>query len=540
MATPHIGEYYIFLLGANYTDPVKLYFKDHERPIKGRKIQPAWKEKVYLSPVLLQRKWIDYRFKERFIPSAGYDTVLPLELIYPFLNSPGNPMTITIRTHDKGYKKIGFQLLDEQGQAVFHSLIDNITVREEKSLVLSLESPGVYTVALSLEDRIFRKSSILVYRNRWVLDSDGNSVDAFNRLTDIFENKRLKYRLFCGRCGTRCGPVESYVTEGFIRKNYIPIKEYLDVDGLGMDLISSYIMNIKHPASYRSGLVHLLNMLRLASVEDEITIVTNLFKDDPAFAHYITDKLFLFDMIPLMENRELQRVLNSIDDSLLALALHGEKSVIVSKVLENVSKRRERGIVYGFPAVLDREECKRAKEEVHRRIKSYFEERFGRELKIPFESRVIYREKRVNGSLAECLFEKIPYHSGSYLLFDGSDIHELLRTTSATGEDRERCLPFDIETCGYELFTPAGISESTLYLHCATGIHYAHFHMYDWATSLEDVYIVENVPRGSVIPLRRFSSTLILTIGAIDGHGRPREQVIRLRVKSLPPPGQYL
>lgn len=556
MATLHIGDYFLFLLGADYTDPVRLHFRDHEDQIKGKKFQPAkikpavtqyqkkgspkisskdskpaWREKVYLSPVILQRKWIDYRYRDRFIPSTGYDTVLPVEVNYSFINSIKERVIITLGTHDKNYRRVVFQLFDEGGESVFQHNVDAITIRESKNISVAVKSPGLYTIVLCLEDNLFRKSSILFYENRKVVDSmQKNDADIW-KISGLLENKGHKYRLFCRLCGTVCSPVETQVIDGYVRKNYIPIKEYLDVEGLGMDFISSYIMEIRHPASYRSGLIHLLNMLRLASVDDEIKIVTNLFSDDPPFAYYITDKLFLFDMIPLMENRELQRVLNSIDDSLLATALSGERAELVSKVLNNVSMRRARSIENLFTPKPRPEEHSEAREEVNRAIKSYFEERFGRELKIPSEKRIIYREKQLNSSIFERIPKDIPHHSGGFILFDGKDIYELITFNSDDRSAGETCLCYDFETSGYEIFSLAGVSETTLYLHSNTGIHLAVIHLYDWITSLEDAFLVENLPRNSILPMKRDSSSLVLTIGAIDGKGHPHEQLIRLRVK---------
>ncbi|MGQ9617286.1 MAG: FliG C-terminal domain-containing protein [Spirochaetota bacterium] len=557
MATLHIGDYFLFLLGADYTDSIRLHFRDHENKIKGSKFQQVkirpgassyqknrlpkissresrsvWREKVYLSPVILQRKWIDYRYRDRFIPATGYDTVLPIEMNYPFINSTHEDVSITLDTFDKNYRNVVFQLLNEEGQPVFQHNIDNITVKESKTISVAIKSPGLYRVILYLEDKPFRKSSILFYRNKSILNFSEKNED-IRMVSDLLDSKAHRWRLYCRLCWTICSPVETQVIDGYVRKNYIPIKEYLDIEGLGMDFISNYLMDIKHPASYRSGLIHLLNMLRLASVDDEIKIVTNLFSDDPPFAYYITDKLFLFDMIPLMENRELQRVLNRIDDPLLASALSGEKGELVSKVLKNVSRRRAKSIENLFTPKPGQEEHSMARGEVNRTIKSYFEERFGRELKIPSEKRIIYREKQLNGSIFERLLKDIPHHSGGFILFDGNDIYELIIPDSGDVKAGGTCIRYDFEASGYEIFSLAGVSETTLFLHSNVGIHLAVVHLYDWITSLEDVFFVENLPRNSVLPMKRDSSSLILTVGAIDAKGHPHEQLIRLRVKEI-------
>ncbi len=333
-----------------------------------------------------------------------------------------------------------------------------------------------------------------------------------------------------------------FMAQGYIHKNYIPVKEYLDIDNLGMDFISSFIMKMEHPMAYRRGLVHLLNMLRLATVGDEVTIVTNLFKDEPSFAFFITDRLFLFNMIPVMENRELQRILGKIDDALLAVALKDQNKHIITKVLNNVSKRRSERILYDLRIIKNSQKGAKARAEIHRLIKSFFEERFGRELRIPSGSKLIYRESVLDETFLRNPGEIIFNHTGSFTFFTGSDIFELINYNETRENSsaqmlpdqlnfRDKCLQYDTETYHDRIFSITGVTESTLYLRSSFAVRYALIHMYNWTNSLEDYETVENISRFTVIPLRLYTSGIVLTIGAIDAKGRPHEQVIRLKTK---------
>ena len=71
------------------------------------------------------------------------------------------------------------------------------------------------------------------------------------------------------------------------------------MEKLGGESVIRSVMNIRHPLAYKRGLVQLLNIIRL-------TIVANLFKDNPSFAYFVTDRLFILGVIPLMEDKALQ------------------------------------------------------------------------------------------------------------------------------------------------------------------------------------------------------------------------------------------
>jgi hypothetical protein len=329
-------------------------------------------------------------------------------------------------------------------------------------------------------------------------------------------------------------PATPFSTTRYIHKNYIPVKEYLDMEHIGMDTITQFVMGMDHPLNFKRGLVHLLNMLRLASLEDEIIIVTNLFRDDPAFAYFITDRLFLFGMIPLMNDRELQNILNRVDDSLLASALIGQSGALVAKVLNNISKRRSQRIRLemklkpkGFKGVS-------ARRDMHRFIKSFFEQRYGRGLKIPFGTSLRYSADDLSTYVTGDRFGEIFNHDGNLLFHTGSEIFEVVhRTPSLSSKKRFHsiCMQYEVEFFLTEIFTVNSVTESTIYLTNNFGISSALIHIYNWNDSLEDMEQIENLARSTIIPIPIRSFAIILTIGAIDARGRINEQVIRIHKK---------
>jgi hypothetical protein len=270
-------------------------------------------------------------------------------------------------------------------------------------------------------------------------------------------------------------------------------------------------------------------MLRLASIQDECVIVTNLFRDDPPFAYFITDRLFLFNMIPIMDDRELQNVLNRIEDSTLSAALVRQKAELVNKIMKNISRRRADRVRQELHMKPKNFNGNPARIEIHRLLRLFFEERFGRELKIPADSRVLYKEKIIRDYFLEGTADDLRVHSGEFALFSGKDIY-IMHPHSAPPRG-EGCIPFHMEKALTQIFRISGVTESTLFLTSNFGIRYAFIHIYDWISSYEDSDKVENIGKSTVVPLRIASSSTVLTIGAVDATGRPCEQVIRVKTE---------
>ncbi|MFW6181872.1 MAG: FliG C-terminal domain-containing protein [Spirochaetota bacterium] len=487
-------------------------------------------------PAILARKWTEYRYKERFIPAVRYDNVLPVHISGGFVHLVNREAEFTLSSADKEYRNLELLVIDREGRRAHATMLPRLSPGKPGKVACRVSTPGLHHLALKQGEDTFAGPPVLFYRRmlppaRGVGSGQYRTpfVSQGNRHTAARGSSPENPVLFCPRCRTRVHPVTPGMMRCYLHKTYIPIKDYLYTGGLDYDHIVRYITGMDHPADFRSGLVHLLNMIRLATLSDEMTIMTNLFKDDPAFAHYVTDRLFLFRMIPIMEDRELQRVLSTLDDQVLSRALKNETRPLVEKVLRNVSRRRAAAI-RGEPAGRTASGAsERAKQEVHRAIRLHFEQRFGRELRIPCGERPVYRPPTPGERPV-----LVPRHTGELLWFDGTDArpagseeHGDAGPASSPG-----CLPFDREMWGARVFVPSGITESTIYLTCATGIRYALVHQYDWLSSLEDREELENLPRTTMVPLKRLSSSVVLTVGAIDGKGHPREQLLRLSTGS--------
>jgi hypothetical protein len=520
----YIGEYFLFLLSASNESPVRILFKEHETEIRSKKLQAPWKEKIYLYPAILQRKWIDYKFKDRFISYVKFDNILPLELSNPLLHRVGEPVSIGVKSWDKTYKNLVIKLKDRDSQTISQKEIGNISAQKEKSTSISVSTPGVYDIIATIDGVDYMKSSIIFYNEVTSLPLK----DAFSeKYKDIFTSNNMKdIMLYCCNCRSRIYPIETDVVQGYLYKNYIPFKEYIDIDGLGFDYISDFITHLPHAGAFKSGLIHLLNIIRLASIEDELKIITNLFKDDPRFAYFITDKLFLFSMIPLMIDRELQKILNSIDDEVIAKSLLHEDRQLISKVLRNISRRRALFIQDEMSKLDRQKDTSSIKDEMHRIIKSYFEEVFGRVLKIPEHTRILYT---VNPLSDETSKSRI-IHSGDMIGIAGNAVYRI-----TIGDRSERCEQsceqYDIELYKDTIFSICGVSESTIYLKSEQKLRYALIHSYDWKTNIEGSEIVEHISSNKILPIKRIASELIFTIGAIELQGKPLEQVIRFKVK---------
>ena len=516
----YMGHHFLFLPGADHTNPVKLRFK--ERDVSGRSgIKASWKERIYLSPSILPRKWMDYAYRERFIPSVEFDTVLPVEAAYPFANKTGSAVECTLKTVDKTYKKAKLHIINGDGAASSVS-IGRLLPGSSTSVSLSAEKPGIYTVVLEDgRDKLFKSRICFFSRALPALKKYSGLSDP--GLEDAFQNKRCS--LHCGSCGSVVWPLKASVVDEYVRMNYIPIKAYFDDVLLETGGVETFIRRMKSPSTFRRGLVHLLNMLRLASIEDELTIVKNFFRDDPPFAYFVTGKLFLFDMIPVLRDRELQKVLNKTDDDILSRALSGAEKPVMEKISRNISKRRCSDISSwlnkGYkPGIINA-----ARVDVHSAIRFHFEERYGRELKIPSSKKILYTRLGLDALLTDDGRTLISRHAGPLILFNGIDAAEIPLDAGGC------CCGYDVEWFGDPVFHISSAGPGSVVLGCDGGVRSGIIHVYDWTSSLEDYEYLERIPRGGAVPLLLKSPSAVLTAGILGLDGRPREQVIRLKIR---------
>ena len=510
----YIGNYFLFLVGADGAHPVRLYFREHEEKLRGRNRTGGWKEKVYLYPAILQKKWIEYKYRDRFIPSAGFDNVLPLEIACPPVNRASVPIEATLVSNDKDYREITLSANDRTGTARWEERIEYVRRGKDRSFTLSIPDPGIYTFNVTCDDVLHVKKTFFFLPDAAFCGDGAADFPSAEEAHDL--------ETYCGRCGSRIYPLVESVSEGYEYRNYIPFKDYIDFEGLGMNTVTDFITTLPHSGKYKRGLVHLLNMLRLAGIEDEMTIVKNLFTDDPEFAYFITHRLFLFQMIPLMEDRVLQDVLNRTDDDTIAAFLKGESPGLVRKVLMNVSKRRAESIqkMYSEPASRDGESVK---SKMEKDIRLHFEERFGRVLKIPARTTLRYTVTSLDAA------DSPPFAGHGAALVVKKNEGLLLCRNPALGLTNETCVPYDMESSLDSLFSVTAVTDSAVLLKCETKLKTAMVHVYDWTTGIEYCETAEYLTENSIVPVPRPSDAVVLTVGAVDRKDRGREQVIRLK-----------
>lgn len=87
------------------------------------------------------------------------------------------------------------------------------------------------------------------------------------------------------------------------------------------------------------GVDPLIQIINRADRATERLIVEGLQARDPELAEEIKSRMFMFEDILMLENRDLQQVLRQVDGSDLALALKGVADEVRDKVTSNMSER---------------------------------------------------------------------------------------------------------------------------------------------------------------------------------------------------------
>ncbi|MCH5149961.1 MAG: flagellar motor switch protein FliG [Spirochaetales bacterium] len=87
------------------------------------------------------------------------------------------------------------------------------------------------------------------------------------------------------------------------------------------------------------GIDTIVEILNLVDRTTERTILETLEEEDPDLAEEIKKKMFVFEDIVLLSDKDIQRVLRDVDSTELAKALKGVNSEVQDKVYRNMSKR---------------------------------------------------------------------------------------------------------------------------------------------------------------------------------------------------------
>lgn len=87
------------------------------------------------------------------------------------------------------------------------------------------------------------------------------------------------------------------------------------------------------------GIETIVEVLNLVDRTTERTILETLEEEDPDLAEEIKKRMFVFEDIVLLGDRDVQKVLREVDSTELAKALKGVNSEVQDKIFRNMSKR---------------------------------------------------------------------------------------------------------------------------------------------------------------------------------------------------------
>ena len=518
------GRYFVFLLNSSEYNPTHVLFRDKDIKLKHSHPEYRWREKYYLYPAILQKRWFEYRINGRYIPSSRFDTTLPLLIDYPFLVKNRNEIALNIRSLDTNYRNLKIVIRDKDKNIVKKCVIKNLLKDEKKTLEVKDLKYGSYEIYVDYNERSFYKGCMFLVNEKnieyWSLEDLIDAVRSINQQ----KNKRIlkEIKIYCLNCKSEVFPLKPHTLTNYQYMNYIPFKEYVDFERLSEENVKEYLMKAKHPGSYRSGLIHLLNIIRMASLEDELKIIQSIFRDDPPFGYFITEKLFFFELIPLMKDRDLQNILTKIDDDTIFSSIEGARQEIRDKILNNISKRRTKYILEN-KIKSDEEKTENSRQFVSREIRKYCVSVYGRLIKIPSNTINSYRifwDPEFLDKIKE-------FHCGKFLvLFD--EALKLIEDNS----NEPVCKSYEVEYSNQNPVIITGITESAILMLIKEPLKYLYVHVYYWINNLEDFKFYENIPKNTVIPFNYRSPAIIITLGGMNLENRPLEQIIRLKMGS--------
>ncbi len=87
------------------------------------------------------------------------------------------------------------------------------------------------------------------------------------------------------------------------------------------------------------GIETIVDVLNLVDRATERTILETLEEEDPDLAEEIKKRMFVFEDIVLLGDKDIQKVLREVDGTELAKALKGVNSEVQDKIFRNMSKR---------------------------------------------------------------------------------------------------------------------------------------------------------------------------------------------------------
>lgn len=99
----------------------------------------------------------------------------------------------------------------------------------------------------------------------------------------------------------------------------------------------SAVVNEEYTAA--GGVDAIVEVLNLVDRQTEKSIIEALEEEDPELAEEIKKRMFVFEDITLLSDRDIQQVLREVDTKELALALKSVDDAVKDKIFSNMSKR---------------------------------------------------------------------------------------------------------------------------------------------------------------------------------------------------------
>jgi flagellar motor switch protein FliG len=87
------------------------------------------------------------------------------------------------------------------------------------------------------------------------------------------------------------------------------------------------------------GIDAIVEVLNLVDRATEKSIIEALEEEDPELAEEIKKRMFVFEDVTLLSDRDIQQVLREVDSKELAMALKAVDDAVKDKIFQNMSKR---------------------------------------------------------------------------------------------------------------------------------------------------------------------------------------------------------
>lgn len=130
--------------------------------------------------------------------------------------------------------------IDTSEEVVYQKTLNHLSTKEEYKITINLNIPGVYAILISTKEDTYYKSPIIFHKVTGI-KSLKNETNPGSIIQDLKFERDKDNTIYCTRCLSKVYPMEPGNTESYIYKNYIPFKEFIDIEKLGMDHILDFI-----------------------------------------------------------------------------------------------------------------------------------------------------------------------------------------------------------------------------------------------------------------------------------------------------------